>query len=152
MAYDEVSFLNGIILGRAMKGFGMANPNRGNLLRVQAMHLATAPWIYLRPGTLPVFQDSSLTASSLEWDLNGETLEAFVSAPAALGFGGLSASVELTPDSEEFSAEADFSGGLTDVIGAELRQKAPDLSLRVPGMPEGLGSTLTAAGTITIDE
>ena len=152
MAYDEVSFLNGIVLGRAMKGFSMANPNRGDLLRVQAMRLSKAPCISLRPSALPVMGAFSLTVSVPLWDLNGETVEALVSVPAALGFGSLGAAVELTPDSEEFSAEADFSGGLTAVIGAELRRKAPDRSLHASGMPEGLGGTLTAAGRIITEE
>ena len=53
MAYDETSFLNGIVLGRAMKGVSMANPNRGNFLRVLSGQLAAMRIVSLCPGGAP---------------------------------------------------------------------------------------------------
>lgn len=150
MAYDEVSFLNGVILGRAMKGFSMANPNNGNLLRVQARRVAAVARLYGQPEALPVFPASSLALSSYSWDLQGQTIEKSLTVPAALGLENLGASSELT--TAWFSLEAELSDGLTASIGAELSQKEPDLELYVPGTPEGLGGALTAAATIIIGE
>ena len=152
MAYDEVSFLNGILLGRSMKGVSMANPNRGDLLRVQSGHLAAMRRVSLRPDAAPGAVGGSAAVEFFTWNINGQLVALSASVPGLSGFGGVSAGAMLTETGERLHALASLADGLAAGLGAALRQKAADRSLLVSGMPEGLGGTLLAAGTITINE
>ena len=151
MAYDEVSFLNGIILGKAMKGVSMANPNRGDLLRVQSGRL-TAVRRILRDPVLPGELGGSPQADSFALRIHGEVVQASASISGDFGIGSLLAAGTLTESSEHFYAAVTAAGELTDSVVAALRQKAADRNLLAPGMPEGLGGTLLASVTIINDE
>ena len=149
MAYDETSFLNGLILGKAMKGVGMADPNRGDHLRVQSGRLTAVRKTVTRPEALPPVLGGSAAVESFLWRIHGQLVESSAAVPGEQGCAGITAAAVLTDVSERFSAAAAVTGGLTDGIGAALRQKAPDRRLTVPGTPEGLGGTLLAAAEIT---
>jgi hypothetical protein len=152
MAYDEYSFLNGLVLGRAMKGVSMANPNRGNFLRVLSGRLEAARIIPLRPD--PASGGDGGTPGLEAWALqiSGEHIRPSVVAPGSLGFGGLLTAVTLTQEGQQITASAEAPAGMGSALSAALRQKAADRSLRAPGGPVGLGGTLRAQGTITLEE
>ena len=138
MAYDETSFLNGLALGRAMKGVSMANPNRGDLLRVLSGRLAAARII--------ARGSAAVAASSLE--INGKRIRPHVTAPGETGCGGLSAAATLTQQAERISAAAETPGEMTASVSAAIRRKAPEGSFRAEDVPGGVGGTLQAAISI----
>ena len=152
MAYDETSFLSGIALGRAMKGVSMANPNRGDLLRVLSGRLAAARIVALRPETVPGFTGDSAAVTSFLADLNGQHIRASAAVPGGLGIGSLSAAAVLTQEGELICASAALPGERTDAFGAALRQKAADRSLRAAEAPGGLGGLLQAGAAIAIED
>ena len=148
MAYDETSFLNGLALGRAMKGVSMANPNRGDLLRVMSGRLAAARIIALTPEALTGddWGSAAVAASSLE--INGKRIRPHVTAPGEMGCGGLSAAATLTQEAERISAAAETPGEMTASVSAAIRRKAPEGSFRAEDVPGGFGGTVQAAISI----
>ena len=148
MAYDETSFLNGLALGRAMKGVSMANPNRGDLLRVLSGRLAAVRIIALTPEALTGgdWGCAAVMASSLE--ISGQRIRPHVTAPGEAGCGGLSAAAVLTQEAERISAAAETPGEMTAAVSAAIRRKAPEGSFRTEDMPGGIGGTVQAALSI----
>ena len=151
MAYDETSFLNGLVLGRAMKGISMANPNRGDFLRVLSGRLTAAGIVALHPETVPGFSGDS-AAVSFQADVHGQRLRASAAVPGEPGLGGLGAAAVLTQEGELIAASAALPGELPGAFGAALRQKAPDRSLQASEAPGGLGGLLRAGAAIVIEE
>ncbi len=152
MAYDETSFLSGIALGRAMKGISMANPNRGDFLRVLSGRLAAARIVALRPETVPGFSGDSAAVVSFLADLNGQLIRAAAAVPGVMGLGSLGAAAVLNQEGERLYASAALPGELTDAFSAALRKKAADRSLPAAEMPGGLGGLLQAGAAIAIED
>ena len=148
MAYDETSFLNGIVLGRAMKGVSMANPNRGDFLRVLSGRLETLQIVPLRPGAVPSPVWGSITVESYNLGPVGQRIQVGLLLPGDPGFGSIAAEGLLAAEEEVIPAAAALTGELAGVFGAALRRKAAGGSWRAEDMPNGIGGTLLAAVTI----
>ncbi len=152
MASDETSFLSGIALGRAMKGISMANPNRGDFLKVLSGHLAAVRSVPLRPAAVPGSAGEIAAVISSRLAPVGQRIRAALFLPGDPGFGGVTVAGKHTPQEERITAEAEVPGELTGSYGAALRRKPADRSLRPEDTPNGIGGTLLAAVTITIEE
>lgn len=100
MAYDENSFLQGIAVGRAMKGVTVTSLDQLDHLGTPEMRIVPFSMIVLRADGVPNMQACSLSVAPLSWDLNGEIIAAAVTVPPALGIQSLGVSAELTLDSE----------------------------------------------------
>lgn len=152
MAYDETSFLNGIVLGRAMKGVSMANPNRGNFLRVLSGHLAAMRIVSLCPGAAPGPAGGSVAVESSSFGPVGQRIRIRLLPPGDPGLGGLTVEGRLAAEAERIPAAAAMTGGLAGVFGAALRRKAAEGSWRAENMPNGMGGTVLASAVITTEE
>ncbi len=152
MAYDETSFLNGIVLGRAMKGVSMANPNRGNFLRVLSGHLAAMRIVSLCPGGAPGPAGGSVAVESSSFGPVGQRIRIRLLPPGDPGLGGLTVEGRLAAEAELIPAAAAMTGGLAGVFGAALRRKAAEGSWRAENMPNGMGGTVLASAVITTEE
>lgn len=152
MAYDETSFLSGIVLGRAMKGVSMANPNRGNFLRVLSGHLAAVRIVPLHPQAVPGPAGGSVAVRSCSFGPVGQQIRAALLLPGDPGFGGIAAVGLLMPEEEIIPASAATTGERRGFFSAALRRKAADESWRAEDMPNGMGGTVQASAAINTEE
>ena len=152
MAYDETSFLSGIVLGRAMKGVGMANPNRGNFLRVLSGRLAAVGIVPLHPEAVPGPAGGSVAVRSYSFGPVGQQIRAALLLPGDPGLGGIAAEGLLKPEEEIIRASAATTGERRGVFSAAIRRKAAEGSWRAEDMPNGMGGTVQASAVITTEE
>lgn len=152
MAYDETSFLSGIVLGRAMKGVSMANPNRGNFLRVLSGRLAAVGIVPLHPEAVPGPAGGSVAVRTYSFGPVGQQIRAALLLPGDPGFGGIAAEGLLAPEEEIIRAAAAATGERRGVFSASLRRKAAEGSWRAENVPNGMGGTVLASAAITTEE
>ena len=152
MAYDETSFLNCIILGRAMKGVSLANPNLGDFLRMLSGRLETLPIVPLRPGAVPSPVWGSIAVESYNLGPVGQRIRVGLLLPGDPGFGGIAAEGLLSAEEEVIPAAAALTGALAGVFGAALRRKTAEGSWQAEDTPNGMGGTVQAAAVITTED
>ena len=152
MAYDETSFLSGIVLGRAMKGVSMANPNRGNFLQVLSGRLAAVGIVPLHPEAVPGPAGGSVAVRTYSFGPVGQQIRAALLLPGDPGFGGIAAEGLLAPEEEIIRAAAAATGERRGVFSASLRRKAAEGSWRAENVPNGMGGTVLASAAITTEE
>ena len=152
MAYDETSFLSGIVLGRAMKGVSMSNPNRGNFLRVLSGRLAAVGIVPLHPEAVPGPAGGSVAVRTYSFGPVGQQIRAALLLPGDPGFGGIAAEGLLAPEEEIIRAAAAATGERRGVFSASLRRKAAEGSWRAENVPNGMGGTVLASAAITTEE
>lgn len=125
MPYDEKSFLQGLAVGRSLKGVQVLNPNGSGAVKVaypiiragQMMHF------YL---TVPNAFGCTISFDSMTWDINGERIERTVAIPPQMGQGTLTAIAVPTPQ--------------------------PIYPVDSGTIPNTMGAIVEAEATITIDE
>lgn len=126
MPYDENSFLQGIAVGRSMKGVTVINRGGGGNVRVASGVLDAIIPFYSPILALPGGAAGTVAVSNAFIRLDGETIDAAATLPSSLRMAGIQAAGTFAPD--------------------------PVTQLPQTVTPGTLGGTVGASAVITIDE
>lgn len=126
MPYDEKSFLQGLAVGRALKGVTVLTPIGGGTLMITSEYIDEGRIILWEPDEVPNELAEGPVIESVSIRMSGQEIDVSAEAPGTFGYGGIT---------------------VTDV------EVADEIYLYNPtAMPQDMDSTITAEATITIDE
>lgn len=118
MPYDENSFLQGIAVGRSMKGVTVINRGGGGNVRVASGLLNAISSFYTPILALPGTLDGTVAVGNAFIRPEGESIIAAASTPASLGMGGIAASGALEHMSALPLPQTATLGTLGGTVGA----------------------------------
>lgn len=103
MPYDENSFLQGIAVGRSMKGVGVIAGGKGGggKAAVVSRDLRPVGSIFALSRSVPAPDGGSAAGASIYIEVNGQAINTAAPAPSAFGLGGITAAAVITPDQQE---------------------------------------------------
>lgn len=103
MPYDENSFLQGIAVGRSMKGVSVLPGGKGGggKADVVSRDLRTVGSIFDLSRSVPAQDGGTAGVESIYIEVNGQTINTAAAAPSAFGLGGITAAAVITPDQQE---------------------------------------------------
>lgn len=126
MPYDEKSFLQGLAVGRALKGVTVLTPIGGGTLMITSEFMDEGRIILWEPDEVPNELSEGPVIEAVSIRIDGQEIDVSAEAPGTFGYGGIT---------------------VTDV------EVADEIYLYNPATtPQDMDSTISAEATITIDE
>lgn len=118
MPYDENSFLQGVAVGRSLKGISVVAPSGEAKVRV-ASGVMDAIFPFYSP-ELALLHDTGgdVGVGSAFFHIDGATIDASVSTPAAMGLGSIVPAGIMAHYPAAPLAEAETPGDLNGTLGA----------------------------------
>lgn len=126
MPYDEKSFLQGLAVGRALKGVTVLTPIGGGTLMITSEFIDEGRIILWEPDEVPNELSEGPVIESVSIRMTGQEIDVSVEVPSATGYGGIT---------------------VTDMnVLDEIYLYNPTAT------PQDMDSTISVEATITIDE
>ena len=118
MPYDENSFLQGIAVGRSMKGVTVVNQRGGERVQVLSGVLDAIIPFYSPILALPGGAAGTVAVSNAFIRLDGETIAAAATPPSSLSMAGITAAGTFAPNPVTPLPQTATPGTLGGTVGA----------------------------------
>lgn len=125
MPYDENSFLQGVAVGRSLKGISVINTGESGIVSIAGSTMQTGQMVHYY-ADMPPGDGGTVAITYLSIDIAGERIETVVAVPAQLGLGAILAGAVMEPQ--------------------------PIRRYSAAQMPQTMGANYSAEAIITIDE
>lgn len=118
MPYDENSFLQGVAVGRSLKGISVASPNGD--ARIRAVSGVVDAIVPFYSSELALLHDTGgeVAVGSAFFHIDGASIDTSVSTPATLGIGSIVPAAVMTHYPVSPFAQAETPGELNGTVGA----------------------------------